>query len=156
MIINITEKEKKILLDNLPENPENKELVKLKKRISNLHKIKTRSAKNKGMEWQKEICHFISELISEPYDQRDDNCNIHSRECGLNGVDIILRNSAREKFNFAVECKNCNTISLASWIEQAKANATSGNWILFVKSKILNNEKIVVLSLDSFKKIWEK
>lgn len=128
---------------------------KLHKRIERAKTpIKPRSAKNKGMEWQKEICSFISELTGIEYDQSKDDCLIHSRESGLSGTDVILRGEAKEKFPYSVECKNCKTLSIPEWIRQADSNADNGNWLLFVKSPVI--KKVVVLPLETFKDLFKK
>lgn len=148
-----TEKEKLIkLLENDKSTKSNELLIK---RIKNSMKtIKPRSAKNKGLEWQKETCEIVSRITGIPYDQKSDECEIHSRESGLSGVDIILRGEAKKRFPFCVECKNAKTISLAEWVRQAQDNCNeSDNWLLVIKSPILPMKKIVVMSLSKFEKI---
>lgn len=148
-----TEKEKLIkLLENDKSTKSNELLIK---RIKNSMKtIKPRSAKNKGLEWQKETCEIVSRITGIPYDQKSDECEIHSRESGLSGVDIILRGEAKKRFPFCIECKNAKTISLAEWVKQAQDNCNeSDNWLLVIKSPILPMKKIVVMSLSKFEKI---
>lgn len=148
-----TEKEKLIkLLENDKSTKSNELLIK---RIKNSMKtIKPRSAKNKGLEWQKETCEIVSRITGIPYDQKSDECEIHSRESGLSGVDIILRGEAKKRFPFCIECKNAKTISLAEWVRQAQDNCNeSDNWLLVIKSPILPMKKIVVMSLSKFEKI---
>lgn len=138
--------------------PKNERMAgKLCKRIERaMTPIKSRSAKNKGLEWQKEVCRFISNLIGVEYDQKSDDCLIHSRESGLSGTDVILRGEAKEKFPYSVECKNCKTLSIPEWIRQADSNADNGNWILFIKSPVIDTKKVVILSLESFEAIYKK
>lgn len=141
----------------LPDEKVRKMVDKLTKRIERAKTpIKPRSAKNKGMDWQKEICSLISELTGIEYDQKNDDCLIHSRESGLSGTDVVLRGEAKEKFPYSVECKNCKTLSIPDWIRQADNNADNGNWLLFVKSPVLESKKIVVMSLDQFKDMYLK
>lgn len=164
MQINLNKEEsefvKNLLLycKNSFESDTNKNKIeKLIKRIERAETpIKPRSAKNKGLEWQKEICSFISGLIGIEYDQKSDDCLIHSRESGLSGTDVVLRGKAKELFPYSVECKNCKSISLPEWIRQADSNSDNGNWILFVKSPLLESKKVVVMSMESFEKLFQK
>ena len=151
MILTLSNDEKKHII-RLLQNEDTKASQKLVKRIEkSMQKIKPRSAKNKGMEWQKEVCAIISQITGIEYNQQDDNCLIHSRESGLNGVDVILRGEAKNKFPFCVECKNENKISLPEWTRQAENNCDDlNNWILFVKSPVLPARKVVVIPLDRF------
>lgn len=142
---------------NAGNSKEEKTADKLIKRIERARTpIKPRSAKNKGLEWQKEVCGIIAELIGEEFDQSKDDCNIHSRESGLSGTDVILRGAAKEKFPFSVECKNCKSLSIPMWISQAESNCDNeDNWILFVKSPVIPGKKIVTLSLNQFTKLFK-
>jgi hypothetical protein len=114
--------------------------------------IKPRSAKNKGASWQKEMCEMIARITGTRFDQKDDQCDIHSREMGLSGADIIVRGRARLQFDFDPECKNCNSISIPEWVRQAKANSKNGKWVLFVKSPKLE-ENIAVMGISQFESI---
>ena len=148
-----SEKEKLVkLLENDTSTKSNELLIK---RIKNSMKaIKPRSAKNKGLEWQKETCEIVSRITGIPYDQKSDDCEIHSRESGLNGVDVILRGEAKKRFPFCIECKNAKTISLAEWVRQAQDNCNeSDNWLLVIKSPILPMKKIVVMALSKFEQL---
>jgi hypothetical protein len=130
---------------------------KLCKRIERaMTPIKPRSAKNKGLEWQKEVCSFISELTGIEYDQSKDDCLIHSRESGLSGTDVVLRGEAKEKFPYSVECKNCKSLSIPDWVRQADSNSDNGNWLLFIKSPAIETKKIVVMSMQEFEKMFKK
>lgn len=162
MQITINKEEADFIIDALktisiiPDEKIKNTVEKLTKRIERAKTpIKPRSAKNKGMEWQKEICGVISDVTGIEYDQSKDDCLIHSRESGLSGTDVILRGEAKEKFPFSIECKNCKSLSLPDWIRQANANSDNGNWLLFVKSPALETKKVVVLSLDNFKSLYE-
>ena len=122
-MINLNKSEKEKLIGLLKKDGETKANLLLIKRLENSMKsIKPRSAKNKGLEWQKETCEIVSRITGIPYDQKNDDCEIHSRESGLNGVDVILRGEAKKRFPFCIECKNAKTISLAEWVRQAQDN----------------------------------
>ncbi|MCQ2086627.1 MAG: hypothetical protein MJZ37_00925 [Bacilli bacterium] len=161
MQINLNKEESDFILKRLSGNYSTKTELnladKLYRRIERAKTpIKPRSAKNKGMEWQKEICSFISGLIGIEYDQKSDDCLIHSRESGLSGTDVVLRGKAKELFPYSVECKNCKSISLPEWIRQADSNSDNGNWILFVKSPLLESKKVVIMPMESFEKLFQK
>lgn len=162
MLLKLSTAEKKDLLKLLTDFQFSDDLMKkrdlLAKKIEkSLKPIKPRSAKNKGLQWQKKCCEFISELTGIEYDQKDDECEIHSRESGLNGTDIVLRGEAKRRFPFSVECKDCNQILLSQWVEQAKANSTDEcPWILFIHSQLFEDKDIVVLGLDTFRKVFKK
>ena len=151
MILEITEKEKQWLLKNLTES---KEADALRKKIDKVHKIKPRSAKNKGASWQKEICFLVSRILGIEYNQSSDDCLIHSREMGLNGVDVILRGKAKEMFDYAIECKASEKISLHEWIKQARQNCQNENWLLFVKNRV--SGKLVIMPLEIFEKEFKR
>jgi len=163
MTVTINKDESELLLQvlrsfecNTGNSKDEKTADKLIKRIERAKTpIKPRSAKNKGLEWQKEICQVIADITGEEFDQSKDDCNIHSRESGLSGTDIILRGAAKEKFPYSVECKNCKSISLPMWISQAESNCDNDNWILFIKSPVITAKKIVCLSLNQFMKLFE-
>ena len=111
--------------------------------------MKTRSAKNKGMKLQKWVCERISESLDIPFDNQDEQCEIHSRECGLSGTDVILRGEAYKKFNYDVECKNTENISLYSYIEQAKSNTKENRqWLVIHKKN--QSKPIVIMDADHF------
>jgi len=154
--LNVAEKDRLLRLASLGlqrcEKPLASDSRLLKKISRSMTRIKPRSAKNKGASWQKEMCEMISRITGIPFDQSSDSCDIHSREMGLSGADIIVRGKARMLFQFDPECKNCNSLSLPEWVRQAKANAKSGNWILFVKSPKLE-ENIAILSVTQFERI---
>ena len=154
-MINLNKSEKEKLIGLLKKDGETKANLLLIKRLENSMKsIKPRSAKNKGLEWQKETCEIVRRITGIPYDQKSDDCEIHSRESGLNGVDVILRGEAKKRFPFCIECKNAKTISLAEWVRQAQDNCNErDNWLLVIKSPILPMKKIAVMALSKFEEI---
>ena len=154
MIVNINKDESE-KLQKLLSQEDTKAGRKLIRRLQNAAKtIKPRSAKRKGLDWQKNVCRIISNITGIKYDQADDSCEIHSRESGLSGADIILRGKAKAMFPYSVECKNAKTISLPEWIRQAESNCDGlDNWLLAVKSSSLGGRKIIVMSMASFEQI---
>lgn len=118
-------------------------------------RIKIRSAKNKGMRLQKWVCEQIARIAGIAFDNQDDACEIHSRECGLSGVDVILRGGASKLFPFSVECKSTEKWSVMQAVEQAKTNTRQGtDWLLVMKKN--HSEPVVVLDAKVFFDIYEK
>lgn len=109
-------------------------------------RIKTRSAKNKGALFQKEIAKKISELLGIPIKKDGD---LESRQMGMSGTDIILRGKAKEEFNYSVECKRAEALSIPAWIRQAESNLGDfKNWLLFFRRS--NETAKVVMEADHF------
>ncbi len=156
-MINLNKSEGEKLIELLKKDGETKENVKLIKRIEkSLKPIKPRSAKNKGLDWQKEVCSIISNITGIEYNQQSDDCEIHSRESGLNGVDVILRGEAKKRFPFCIECKNSKTISLPDWVRQAESNCDDlDNWLLCIKSPLLPMKKVVVMAMSRFEDLMK-
>lgn len=119
-------------------------------------KITTASAKAKGRNLQQWVCRKISDLIDIPYDQGDDQCDIHSREMGQAGVDIILRGEARKRFPFSVECKASESLNLKDTVDQVKANMYHGTDWIIVHNKKAIKETLVILSWDAFEKLCRR
>ena len=127
----------------------------IKKLDRSMKQIKPRSAKAKGRDFQYQICEDLAKTFNVEFNQKDDNCEIHSREMGLNGVDIVLRGSMYNLFPFDIECKNCENLSIPEWIRQAKSNTKDErDWLLIVKNKNLN-KPIVCLEWDRFLRMWK-
>ncbi len=107
----------------------------------------TSSCKNKGRALQKRIRDKILETFKslEP-----DDCR--SIGMGQQGCDIQLSPAAKKLFNFAVEAKNQEKISIWSCLKQAESNAKGDMVPLLVFSK--NRSKTyVALEFDQFMKI---
>lgn len=167
MVLNVDMKEKEVLAQAMRECVKNgffsgkKAEALIKKIERSERKIKPRSAKNKGASWQKEMCEMISRITGVEFNQQDDSCDIHSREMGLSGADIIVRGRARELFDFDPECKNCNVVSVPEWIRQAKSNSKDGKYVIFVKSPRLE-DSVAIMSIDNFESLaygaaaWDK
>ena len=139
---------KSLLKDDRKSKALNKKLDDADKRIT------VQSAKGKGRELQKWVCTRIAKLTNIPFDNKDDNCKIHSREMGQSGVDVILRDEALKKFPFSIECKSTESINLRDFIQQAKSNQKEGtDWMVVVRTKSIS-DVIVVMSWDSFERLY--
>jgi len=116
--------------------------------------MKTSSKKAKGRRLQNKIAERISKLLNLPwgYDEV-----IAPREMGQSGTDIRLVGEAKEKFPFAIECKNQERWDLREWIQQAKANTSDDlpNWLLFI-AKNRMKEPLVVMESETFFKLFEQ
>lgn len=146
--INFSDKEIEYLISKVDDE---KIKTKLKK---SLNIISISSRKSKGRNLQHYVCQRLSELLNISYDQKDDNCLIHSREMGQSGTDVVLRGEARKRFPYAIECKSGESISLYSTVIQAKNNITGyKNWIIVIKSKRFN-EPLAILEWKEFEEIW--
>lgn len=112
--------------------------------------MKTASKKAKGRSLQYWIAQKVSDLLGVEFKQSDDLCPVHSREMGQSGSDIYIRDKVlADKFPYDIECKNTETISLYSYIDQAKANTKEGRQWLVVHKK--NRSKpIVIMDADHF------
>lgn len=151
-MLNLDKKEKEYLLALLAGAPESATGKKLAARIArSLRPIQVKSAKRKGMDWQKECCEMIGRITGVPYPAEGGNGEIRSRESARPGTDIILRGTAAERFDWQVECKNTRTVSLPEWIRQAQRNSgEADNWLLLIKSEALPCRKIAVMDLNRF------
>jgi hypothetical protein len=112
--------------------------------------ISIRSRKNKGRALQQYICKQIADIYEVVFDNQNEQCPIHSREMGNKGVDVILRGEIYNKFKYDIECKNCESPSIKSWIEQSKNNTSENrNFLLFWKHKGIK-KPVVILDSEVF------
>lgn len=152
MYLSLSRPEKEFILSVLGNDPKSEALSKKLRR--SMETIKPRSAKNKGLSFQKRIASFIGGLIGIDASQDDDSL-IQSRLSGQNGTDIILRGEAKDRFPFSVECKNCDRINLPEWVEQARQNSGKGSpWLLFIHSRPAGQEDLVVMESETFRSIF--
>jgi len=122
-----------------------KKFQKLKKKFVK-PAIKISSRKGKGRACQNWVAKKISDLLGFAYGKDE---MIAPREMGQCGVDIRLVADAKEQFPWSVECKNTESWSLPSFIQQAKANQLDGtDWLLFLKKK--GHEYVVVFDAEVF------
>lgn len=136
------------LVNNTQANKKLKTSILIKLKNAKKPPIKISSRKSKGRNLQYWVCQKIASIFNLSFDQKNDSCEIHSREMGLPGKDIILRGEIAKKFPYDIECKNCEQVNLLAWVEQAKKNS-AGNWLLVLYNSSFK-EKIVVCSWETF------
>ena len=136
---------------------ENSSHVKIKAKLQRALKkepIKVSSRKAKGRNLQKWAVEKIAELICYKLPENKDESHIRSREMGQAGVDVVLSNKARQRFPFAVECKNQEKINIAEFMKQAKSNKTEYTRpLLIVKNKTLK-EPVIIMEWDTFSALY--
>lgn len=147
--IALTDAERAELTKHLPTTS------KLRSKIERAgERIKVRSAKAKGMSFQREVCQRISDLIGIPYLRGNDESLIESRGSGQNGVDIILRGEAKKRFPFSVEVKNQEGMNLVDTVQQAQANQVEGTaWMIVHRRKALPVD-LVIMSWELFEVLY--
>lgn len=147
--VNLTDAERAELIKLLPASS------KLRAKLERAGKrIKVQSAKGKGMNFQREICQKIADLIGIPYLRGDDESLIESRSSGVNGTDIILRGEAKKRFPFSIEAKNSESLSLVDAVQQAQANqAEDTMWLVVHRRKVLPMD-IVIMAWESFEELY--
>jgi hypothetical protein len=117
--------------------------------------MKPRSAKSKGMTFQKEICRRIAKLLGIEFNNKDDTCPIHSRESGQSGTDVVIRDKKLlKKFPFSIECKRTEKLQLYKSINQARENKLQEtDWLLIARRNREN--PIVIMDFDTFEKLYK-
>jgi hypothetical protein len=128
--------------------------------LNKLHKTQKRisisSAKAKGCGLQHWTCEQISNILSIPFENKNDQCEIHCREMGQSGTDVILRGKAFKRFPYSIECKNTENINLLDAVNQAKSNQQKDtDWLLIHKKKALA-KPIIIMSWEAFEKLFRK
>ena len=78
----------------------------------------SRSRRSKGSDFQKVIAEKIRDYFG--LEERD----VVSTPNSQKGVDVLMSNRAKELFNYSMELKRQESISMWKWLEQAEANAT--------------------------------
>jgi hypothetical protein len=147
--VNLTDAERAELIKLLPASS------KLRAKLERAGKrIKVQSAKGKGMNFQREICQKISDLIGIPYLRGNDDSLIESRGGGQHGVDIILRGEAKKRFPFSIEVKNQENMNLVETIKQAQENQVDGTtWLVVHRRKALPMD-LVIMAWESFEELY--
>jgi len=116
-------------------------------------KITTSSAKAKGRHLQQWVCDRISAITEIPYAQQDDQCEIHSREMGQAGIDVVLRGEALRRFPFSVECKASESLDIKGTVEQARGNVYKDtDWLIVHRRKAIP-EVLVIMAWDAFERL---
>ena len=113
---------------------------------------KPRSAKGKGLEFQRCVAQQVAELIGCTYGS-DDEAEVFSRPSGHKGVDIGRRGPARQRFPFAIECKAGRSFSFKDAMQQAVANAGKDELPLVVHRPHNSLQSYAVLRWEDFRSI---
>ncbi|MCK9576902.1 MAG: hypothetical protein M0R51_13445 [Clostridia bacterium] len=115
-------------------------------------RMKTSSCKQKGRVLQQWTCAEISKITGYSWGHDEP---IESRGMGQNGVDVRMESAVQKLFPFSVECKNCESWSVHSWIEQSKANQKEGtDWLIVAKRN--RGKPVVVIDAEVFFALMEK
>lgn len=153
--VSFTVAELKILLSALPRETGSADFEVLRKRLERAAKrISVSSAKSKGRNLQQWVCREIADMTGLIYEAGDDESLIDSRQMGQQGLDIILRGLAQQRFPFSIECKSSETLSLHQAVEQVKANQRRDtDWLVIYKKKAFS-EPVVILTWSAFRRLW--
>ncbi len=109
------------------------------------------SRKAKGRRLQQEVATRIGQLLNLKVGPDE---MIATREMGQPGTDVRLVGLAKEMFPFSIECKNQESWSLQTWIDQAKKNQDKDtDWLLICKKNRLN--PVVVMDMEVFFNFFE-
>lgn len=109
------------------------------------------SRKAKGRRLQQEVATRIGQLLNLKVGPDE---MIATREMGQPGTDVRLVGLAKEMFPFSIECKNQESWSLQTWIDQAKKNQDKDtDWLLICKKNRLNS--VVVMDMEVFFNFFE-
>jgi hypothetical protein len=114
-------------------------------------RIRVSSAKAKGRRLQQWILQKICGLFNYVLPDDKDLRQIDSRPMGQNGTDLIIGAGFRDKFPFAVECKNQEKIQLSDFVKQAYNNIseTLPYPLLVIKNKSMK-EPLLCLNWEGF------
>ena len=104
-----------------------------------------RSRKSKGAKFQNDVRDLLLEKFADKLEPDD----IKTAVMGESGTDIKLSPAAQKLFQFAVECKRTEKVSLRQWWKQAQANSTEKLKPLVI-TKQNREEALVVISLQDF------
>lgn len=104
--------------------------------------MKTSSAKAKGRRLQQ----WVRDQLIESLDVHPED--VESRSMGAQGEDVMLARAAREKFPFAIECKNVEKLNVWNAYDQAKVN--SGDYEPIVVMKKNGRKPLVVIDAEYF------
>lgn len=105
--------------------------------------MKTSSCKAKGRKLQQ----YVRDRIIAVFPIFT-TLDVRSTSMGAGGVDIQLSTAARERLQFAVECKSNARHAVYSLYSQAVSNAKGDNPVLVIKQN--GDKPLVVIDLDYF------
>jgi len=111
----------------------------------------TSSAKAKGRRLQQRVRDSIIDAFPILT-----SADVASNPMSCPGCDIVLSQSARVLFPYAIECKNCESWTIPAWWTQTTANAKKeGLKPLLVVSKN-RQDPLVIMSYDDFIELVRK
>jgi len=110
--------------------------------------MKTQSAKAKGRRLQQ----WVRDILIEKLNIHNED--IESRSMGASGEDLIMARAAREKFPYAIECKNQEAVNVWKSYEQAQANSKAYEPLLVIKRN--NSKPLVVVDAEYFVNLHKK
>lgn len=155
IIIKLEREQIQLLLSHIPKCEEKKEQMnKIRKKLEkSLIPIKISSRKGKARNLQKWVCEKIASIFGIEYNQKDDQCLIHSREMGQAGVDIILRIPLLFQFPFSIECKSAETFNLRKSMKQAINNTRIDTFPLIIYKCKEFDSPFVIMFWNVFERI---
>jgi hypothetical protein len=154
--IRIDDREIDLLLDACRSEPQYPGVYRILDRLRKAKKpkIKVSSAKAKGRNLQKYVCEELCRMLRVPFDNKNDNCAVHSREMGQRGTDIVLRGDAYKRIPYDIECKAQETLGIPEWIKQARANKSEDrDWLLVIKKQSIGSTPIVCMDWSAFSRL---
>lgn len=108
--------------------------------------MNSRSAKNKGARFQKDVRQrLLNEFITLESD------DIKTAIMGENGVDLHLSPAARKVFPFSIECKNQERLNIWQALHQAAQNVKDNTYpaLIFKRNR---SKTYIALELEDFLK----
>jgi len=112
--------------------------------------MKPQSCKAKGRRLQQAVASIVRAYLNLP------EPDAVSTSMGKTGMDIQLSAAAREKFPYAVECKNNEHLNIWKALEQAQMNAESENLkplVVFTRNR---DQMYAALPLRDFMELVSK
>ncbi len=144
--------EEQFIIDGIFNKKDFKKFKKTFDEFNILHnkkpRMKVSSAKAKGRGLQQRVRDIFRYMFKDKLEDGD----IESRQMGGSGTDLVLSPLAMKHIPFDFECKNTESISIYSVIDQVKANTKKGR-IPFIVFKKNGLEMWCSLPFDEFMKI---
>jgi len=125
--------------------------VPVKKKKKSAKRVRAgRRSQRKGKQYQKVIADIVSEHLGIPPEE------FYSALAGLTGPDVAASRVARRLFPFAVETKDCKSVSMPQWLAEAEANADGAELPFALIFKLHGRRRnYITLELEEFLK-WVK
>jgi hypothetical protein len=112
--------------------------------------ISTKARKAKGRSLQNKVAEAVRNLTGLP------KTDVKSNPMGNSGIDVLLSQEARQKFPYAVECKNQEKLNIWETLKQAEGNAKNEDLKPLVVFKRSNTKPYVVMGFDDFFELLNK